>query len=202
MSNRPIEVSSELSAELRGWNWGAFLLSWIWGLGNRTPVALLALIPLVGFVMMFVLGIKGNQWAWQNENWRSAGDFRRTQKNWAIAGFLVWLAFIVIGVGSVWGLHSLMTSNGAYLKTMETLRTDAGVSAAYGTPIEAGWIVSGSVSIENSRGSADLEIPFSGPKQGGTAYSEAERSEGVWRLTYLATRADGSEEVVIVVPRE
>ena len=54
---------TELPDELKGLNWGAFLLNWIWGLGNRTYIALLALIPLVNFVMMFVLLFKGNKWA-------------------------------------------------------------------------------------------------------------------------------------------
>ena len=25
-----------LPSELRGWNWGAFFLNWVWGLGNQT----------------------------------------------------------------------------------------------------------------------------------------------------------------------
>ena len=33
---------AELPAEVRGWNWGAFWLGWIWGIKNRTsaPVGL------------------------------------------------------------------------------------------------------------------------------------------------------------------
>jgi hypothetical protein len=33
--------------EIRRWNWGAFLLNWIWGIGNDTYIALLLFIPLV-----------------------------------------------------------------------------------------------------------------------------------------------------------
>ncbi|HLH89365.1 MAG TPA: hypothetical protein VKX28_13005 [Xanthobacteraceae bacterium] len=33
--------------EIRRWNWGAFPLHWIWGIGNDTYIALLTLIPLV-----------------------------------------------------------------------------------------------------------------------------------------------------------
>ena len=28
-----------------GWSWGAFLLNWIWAIGNRTWIGLLALVP-------------------------------------------------------------------------------------------------------------------------------------------------------------
>ena len=34
--------------EIDRWNWGAFLLSWIWGVGNNTFIALLSLVPIVG----------------------------------------------------------------------------------------------------------------------------------------------------------
>src|SRR6516162_11951094 len=34
-----------IPAEIKRWNWGAFLLNWIWGIGNQTYIALLALIP-------------------------------------------------------------------------------------------------------------------------------------------------------------
>ena len=202
MSSRPDELTSEMPAELRGWNWGAFLLNWIWGLGNRTPIALLTLIPLVGIVMMFVLGAKGNRWAWENERWKSIAHFRRTQRHWAIAGVIVWVVFTALFVGGAWGMHALMTKNGAYVKTMEVLRADLSVEEIYGRPVQDGWFPTGSVSVENSRGEANLEISISGPKASGTAYSEATREAGIWRLTYLATRVDGGQDVVVIIPRE
>jgi len=47
---------SQLPPEIKGWNWGAFFLSWIWGLGNGTYIALLCLIPFVNIVMIFIPG--------------------------------------------------------------------------------------------------------------------------------------------------
>ncbi len=44
---------------VKGWSWGAFLLNWIWALGNRTWIGLLALIPYVGIIMSVVLGRSG-----------------------------------------------------------------------------------------------------------------------------------------------
>ena len=49
-------------------NWGAFLLTWIWGLFNNTYITLIALpiafIPkfasLLGFLLAIYFGIKGN----------------------------------------------------------------------------------------------------------------------------------------------
>jgi hypothetical protein len=81
-------------AEIDRWNWGAFLLNWIWGVGNNTFVALLTLIPFFGILIMpFVLGAKGNAWAWRNGRWDSIEHFKRVQRLWAIWGVIVWLGF-------------------------------------------------------------------------------------------------------------
>ena len=68
--------------EIKGWNWAAFILNWMWGIGNKVYIALLCFIPVVGIVMIFVLGIKGNEWAWKNKKWESIDHFRRVQKVW------------------------------------------------------------------------------------------------------------------------
>jgi hypothetical protein len=84
-----------LPAELSGWNWGAFFLSWIWGIGNNTWIAFLTFIPFVNFVMIFVLGAKGNEWAWQNKKWNNFEHFKRVQKLWAIWGLILFLIGIL-----------------------------------------------------------------------------------------------------------
>ena len=69
--------------EIGGWNWGAFFFGWLWGIGNNVWIALLEFIPYVGIVMCFVLGAKGNEWAWQKKRWVSIEHFQRTQRTWA-----------------------------------------------------------------------------------------------------------------------
>ena len=60
-----------LPAGAKGWSWGAFLLNWIWAIGNRTWIGLLSLLPYIGFIFSITLGIKGREWAWQNKRWDS-----------------------------------------------------------------------------------------------------------------------------------
>lgn len=187
------DPESDPPAEIRGWNWGAFLLTWIWGLGNRTPIALLALIPGVNIVMMVVLGAKGTAWAWRNETWKSTDHFRSTQKNWAIAGAIVWVALIVFGSGLFFGLQSMMKGNGAYELTMQHLRASPEIAEVFGQPIEDGFFPSGSVSVSGPSGTADLAIGISGPKAEGTAYAKAIRAYGEWQLTDLTVRVDGTD---------
>ena len=93
--------------EIKGWNWGGFLLTWIWGIGNNVWIALFALlgmIPWVGWIvrltMRIILGIKGNEWAWQNKKWDSIEHFKRTQRTWTWwgAGLIVLQIIFVIAV--------------------------------------------------------------------------------------------------------
>jgi hypothetical protein len=96
-----MEAATAAPAEVKRWNWGAFLLTWIWGIGNQVWLALLALIPIVGIVMMFVLGAKGNEWAWEKRRWDSVESFHSTQRKWAIAGLIVWVAGILLWIVAV-----------------------------------------------------------------------------------------------------
>ena len=64
MAGQPLNQPAEIPPELDRWNWGAFFLNWIWGIGNSTYIALLMFVPLVNIVMIFVLGAKGSRWAW------------------------------------------------------------------------------------------------------------------------------------------
>jgi hypothetical protein len=98
--------SLPMPVEARGWNWGAFFLTWFWGVGNQVYLALLVLLPGVAAVLledsllvvipivaelafMVFLGVKGSEWAWRHRAWQSVEHFRRTQRKWAWAG-LVW----------------------------------------------------------------------------------------------------------------
>ncbi len=78
-----------LPPEIRSWNWGAFLLNWIWGIGNNTYIALLSLIPVMNVIMPFVLGAKGSAWAWRNGRWDNVDHFKRVQRRWAIWGAVI-----------------------------------------------------------------------------------------------------------------
>lgn len=92
-------MPSNVPPEILKWNWGAFLLNWIWGIGNRTFIAFLCFVPFLGPIMPFVLGFKGSEWAWKNKRWESVEAFKKTQRRWAIVGLILW--------GSVIGLIAL-----------------------------------------------------------------------------------------------
>jgi len=120
--------ASTIPAEIKGWNWGAFLLTWIWGIGNNVWVSLIALVgsivPIVAIVMCFVLGAKGNEWAWQSRRWDSIEQFRRTQSTWAKwgVGIVVGLVVVVLLV-----LAGIFFYDASYDMTPPSLPPSAGV---------------------------------------------------------------------------
>ena len=86
--------SAAVPDEIRGWNWGASLLGWIWAIGNsRYDMAVYGLAAyglslllgpmgwLAQLVISVILGVKGNEWAWQGKKWRSI-ELKKTQRAW------------------------------------------------------------------------------------------------------------------------
>ena len=104
--------ASVLPPELKAWNWGAFFLSWIWGIGNNTWIAFLSFIPIFGFIWAFFLGAKGNKWAWQNKKWQSPEHFQRVQKKWAFWGLIIFIIGVAVFavMGSWWIFFPFMYS--------------------------------------------------------------------------------------------
>jgi TIR domain len=92
--------SPDLEAELKKWNWGAFLLTFIWGIGNGVMRSFLVFVPIYGFYEWFMLGSRGNRWAWEKRRWDSVEHFRQSQRSWAKAGIIVSAIVFVILVAS------------------------------------------------------------------------------------------------------
>lgn len=100
------ENGKETPKEIKGWNWGAFSFSWMWGIGNKTYLPLLNLIPIFNIVWIFITGFKGNEWAWQKGDYQDIETFKQVQKTWNIAGIaafiihvLVFILYIFIFIG-------------------------------------------------------------------------------------------------------
>ncbi len=83
----------ELPKELRGFNWGAFILTFIWGYFHKAWLTMLA-IPLIFIqlplginwalftALQIYCGIKGNEWAYQTDFWMTPAQFRMKQIKW------------------------------------------------------------------------------------------------------------------------
>ncbi len=94
-------TSTLVPHEIQKWNWGAFLLSPYWCITNQVWIGLISFIPVINIPMLFILGTKGNVWAWKSRPWRSLEDFKAHQRGWAVAGIIVcpillWFQFMVM----------------------------------------------------------------------------------------------------------
>jgi len=112
--------SAIVPKEVRGWNWGAFFLDWIWAIGNKVWIgvflglfaAIIYIVAIqfnsewigwpISIVVSVVLALKGSEWAWQNKRWDSVEHFKRTQGKWCRWG----IGFTIIGfvIGIIIGL--------------------------------------------------------------------------------------------------
>lgn len=84
--------TGELLKVLKKWNWGAFFLTFIWGLRNRVYWSLLMLLPIfpIQLILPFVLGAKGNLSAWiKKKEDVDLSHFKDKQRKWNIAGGIV-----------------------------------------------------------------------------------------------------------------
>ncbi|NEO30532.1 MAG: serine/threonine protein kinase [Symploca sp. SIO3C6] len=83
-----LDARVPIPEEIKGWNWGAFLMPWLWPLTNNVWIGLLAFIPQIGWLVAIAMGSHGNEWAWKSRKWRSIQHFKAHQRGWAIAGIL------------------------------------------------------------------------------------------------------------------
>ena len=94
----PRGASGDIPDGVKGWSWGAFFLNWIWAIGNRSWIGLLALVPYVGWLMVFWLGFKGREMAWKNKQWDSLEHFNRVQRKWSQWGVGIMLTALIVGI--------------------------------------------------------------------------------------------------------
>jgi hypothetical protein len=96
----------------------------------------------------------------------------------AAAGIAFFVAIFVIVLGS-------MRSSAPYKDALRTVRADDRARTILGTPIEAGYFSSGSISTTNTDGNVDLTIPVSGPKGKGSVHIRGTKTNGRWSYSQL-----------------
>jgi len=188
---------SEVPNELKKWNWGAFCFSWIWGIFNNTYRAFLVFIPLVGFLYMIVLGVKGSEWAWRHKKWDSIEHFQATQKKWAKAVLFLFAFLIVVSVSLFFILTSVMKNSEAYKTSLALVSADPVVSETIGSPLEAGWVM-GSINRSGANGSASMNYKITGPVGSGKVYADSTLRRGLWTVDCLEVQLPDNSRTQVV----
>ncbi len=135
------------------------------------------------------------------ETYRSIGPRAPTPKGgrgiwWlvcsVVAGiFLIFFICAIFTLGIMAALFSGMKSSAPYQQALAAAQTNPQAIQALGEPITPGFLLSGSINLNNNTGNASLAIPVSGPKGKGTIYVEAEKYDNAWHYTRLELQVDG-----------
>jgi len=117
-------------------------------------------------------------------------------RNWVLiigVGCLAVVCACVVFVGGIFAVvFATIRSTDVYQQALQTAQSDPRVIEALGEPVEAGFMVSGSVRMNAGEGgTADLSIPISGPNGSGTVYAVATSSGGVWTFSTLEVEIAG-----------
>ena len=98
-------------------------------------------------------------------------------------------------------VFGFMKSSDAYKQALARAAADPAVVRALGSPVEAGFLVSGKIEVNGPTGRAELAIPLAGSKGKGMLYAAAEKSAGEWRYSVLFVRLHATGEKIDLLPK-
>lgn len=202
-------ISATLPGEIDCWNWGAFFLHWVWGIGNNTFIAFLMFVPFLNVIMMFVLGAKGSSWAWRNKRWESVEQFKAVQRKWAISGLIIHIVSIIllisrcsVGPSSIQSPYSLNPpstlfefnqegSDSLVKMAITKIESNRDVAELLGKPLSTGMR---RVKMQTHDGVfvAQLTLYVQGSKSKGTLYMDATKKEQEWEISHLYFIEEGT----------
>jgi hypothetical protein len=111
---------------------------------------------------------------------------------------------IVLGIAFVavivFVVFAAIKKSDVYTQSLEKARSDQRVVAALGEPIDTGFWVSGSVSINSGKGTADIKYPISGPKGKATVHAVAATSGQAWEYTTLDVTPSNGPPINVLTP--
>lgn len=112
------------------------------------------------------------------------------------------LGLIIAGVAVIGGIFlvamSAMKSSDVYKGALERARSNPEAVAALGEPIKDGWLVQGNVNFSGQSGTANLQIPVSGPKNSGTIRARAVYEGGAWMYENLDLLVKSGERISLL----
>jgi hypothetical protein len=184
--------TATVPGEIDKWNWGAFLLNWIWGVGNGTYIALLMFVPFFNIVMMFILGAKGSAWAWRNRKWDSIAHFKKTQRQWAIWGVIINGFYTVLGTGLFLFILAEIKNDNVYKLAVQAVEQDQQLTTLIGHPISIGapWDLERTEDDEVVSFSFEVE----GPIDEGTIWVTEKKGQDGWKILRMFLVKEDDDE--------
>ena len=114
------------------------------------------------------------------------------------------LGLILAGVLVIGGIFlaamSAIKSSDVYKGALQRAQSNHEAVALLGEPIKDGWFVKGNVRFVGSSGTANFEVPISGPKKSGTLFVRASYEGAAWMYERLDLAAEGGETISLLDP--
>ena len=107
------------------------------------------------------------------------------------------LAFVAV---LVFVVFAAIKKSDVYTQSLAKVRGDQRVVAALGEPIEAGFVVTGSVGTNNGKGTADIKYSVSGPKGKATVHAVAATAGQGWEYTTLDVTPSTGPPINVLTP--
>ncbi len=115
------------------------------------------------------------------------------------------LGLIVLCLAGIAGIVAIafgaMKSSDVYKEALRRAQNHPEVQAALGTPIKAGWTMTGNINMDTSAGTADISFPISGPKGEASVHAVAAKEGGAWRYSTLDVQIEGGPKINLLSDR-
>jgi Cytochrome oxidase complex assembly protein 1 len=103
---------------------------------------------------------------------------------------------VAFGVGVFLFVMGMIKTSDVYREAFQRAQTSPEVVAQIGRPVDAGWLVGGSINVSGPAGEANFAIPLTGPKGAGKVYVVAEKRLGRWEFSTLTFEDERSSKRV------
>jgi Cytochrome oxidase complex assembly protein 1 len=105
---------------------------------------------------------------------------------YGLIGCVIVLAIVAIVAAAIMAVaFGAIKSTDAYKEAQHRAVTDPRVLAALGAPVEAGFFVTGKISVVNRTGTAIMNFPISGSRQKASVRAEATLDAEGWHYSVL-----------------
>ena len=98
-------------------------------------------------------------------------------------------------------VFGLLKSSEPFKEALVRANASEEVQTALGTPVETGFVVGGSVQLNNDSGTATLDIPVTGPKGKGSIHVDATKAAGTWTYSAMDVTVEGqADKISLLAP--
>jgi hypothetical protein len=129
------------------------------------------------------------QQSWWSRNWK-----------WVVGGGCLGILLSCGCLGAViFGVtYSALKSTGVYTDAVAAATQSPEVREALGEPVSAGFMMTGSVNVNDDGGRADFSVPLQGSKKEGSLKVKAFKRGGDWSFTTLQVEVPGQGPIDVL----